>query len=193
MLMVMVAANSALAQYTVSGRVLAPDNTGLASASIQVLNSNLATATDEQGNFALAQVPAGNHVIRVSAVGFATENYTAIVEGNLTVDIQLNGVENRLDEAVVTAHKMESDPHDIPASLSVVNSKAIEQQYIWNVMDITALVPNLNMANPGDGRNVASVRGITTTSYNQAVATYVDGVNQFGLDTYIPYLLDVER
>src|SRR5690606_13519490 len=124
MLMVMVAANSALAQYTVSGRVLAPDNTGLASASIQVLNSNLATATDEQGNFALAQVADGKHVTRVSAVGCATEDYTAIVEGNLTVDIQLNGVENRQDEAVVTAHKMESDPHDIPASLSVVNSKA---------------------------------------------------------------------
>src|SRR3546814_20533906 len=76
---------------------------------------------------------------------------------------------------------MDSDPHDIPASLSVFGSKAIEQQYIWNVMDITAVVPNLNMANPGDGRNVASLSGITTTSYNQAVAPYVDGVNQFGL------------
>src|SRR3546814_3320027 len=107
--------------------------------------------------------------------------------------MQLNSIENRLDEAVVTAQKMESDPHDIPASLSVVGSKAIEQQYIWNVMDITAVVPNLNMANPGDGRNVASLRGITPTSYNQAVATYVDGVNQFGLDTYIPYLRSEEH
>lgn len=190
---VMMATTSALAQYTVSGKVLSSDNRGLPGASVQVLNSVLATATDEQGNFVLGQVPSGSHVIRVSAVGFATENYTAIVGGDLTIDIQLNSVENRLDEAVVTAQKMESDPHDIPASLSVVGSKAIEQQYIWNVMDITAVVPNLNMANPGDGRNVASLRGITTTSYNQAVATYVDGVNQFGLDTYIPYLQDVER
>ena len=190
---VVMATTSALAQYTVSGKVLSSNNRGLPGASIQVLNSNLATATDDQGNFVLGEVPAGSHVIRVSAVGFAAENYTAVVEGNLTIDMQLNSIENRLDEAVVTAQKMESDPHDIPASLSVVGSKAIEQQYIWNVMDITAVVPNLNMANPGDGRNVASLRGITTTSYNQAVATYVDGVNQFGLDTYIPYLQDVER
>src|SRR3546814_20441610 len=75
----------------------------------------------------LGQVPAGSDVIRVSAVGFAAENYTAVVEGNLTIDMQLNSIENRLDEAVVTAQKMESDPHDIPASLSVVGSKAIEQ------------------------------------------------------------------
>lgn len=193
MVCVMLATTSTLAQHVVSGKVLSPDNTGLPKASVQVLNSNLATATDEQGNFVLEHIPSGSHVLRVSALGYATENHMVIVEGNLSIDIQLNSVENRLDEAVVTAQKMESDPHDVPASLSVISSRAIEQQYIWNVMDVTAVVPNLNMANPGDGRNVASLRGITTTSYNQAVATYVDGVNQFGLDTYIPYLLDVER
>ncbi|MFB2119251.1 TonB-dependent receptor [Parapedobacter sp. 2B3] len=190
---VVVATIAAQAQYTVSGKVLSPDNEGLPKASIQVLNSTLATATDEQGNFVLANVPSGSHVLRVSAVGYATENHKVIVAGNLSVDVELGRVEHRLDEAVVTAQKMESDPHDVPASLSVVSSKAVEQQYMWNIMDVTAVVPNLNMANPGDGRNVASLRGITTTSYNQAVATYVDGVNQFGLDTYIPYLQDVER
>lgn len=189
----MMVTTSALAQYAVSGKVLAPDNRGLPGASIQVLNSNLATATDEQGNFVLGHVPSGNHVLRVSAVGYATENYRVIVENDLSIDVQLNSVENRLDEAVVTAQKMESDPHDVPASLSVIGSKAVEQQYMWNIMDAAAVVPNLNIANPGDGRNVAALRGIATTSYNQAVATYVDGVNQFGLDTYIPYLQDVER
>src|SRR5690606_17481748 len=59
--------------------------------------------------------------------------------------------------------------------------------------DVSGVVPNMNLANPGDNRYVASIRGISTTSYNQAVATYVDGVNQFGLDTYVPYLYDVER
>ena len=32
-----------------------------------------------------------------------------------------------------------------------------------------------------------------TTSYDPAVATYIDGVNQFTLDTYIATLFDVER
>jgi iron complex outermembrane recepter protein len=44
-----------------------------------------------------------------------------------------------------------------------------------------------------DNRNATSIRGIGTTSYDPAVATYVDGVNQFNLDTYIPQLTDVER
>ena len=185
---------AATAQYSVGGKVVsAADGSGISRASVQVLNSNLALSTDDQGGFLLEHVPAGTHVVRVSAVGFAAENYTVAVNGNVTLDIRLSSVENRLDEAVATAQKMESDPHEVGASLSVVGGRQVEQQSIWNVMDITAQVPNLNIANSGDNRNVASIRGIATTSYNQAVATYVDGVNQFGLDTYIPYLLDVER
>ena len=54
-------------------------------------------------------------------------------------------------------------------------------------------MPNLFSNNSGDERNVTSIRGITTTSYDPAVTTYIDGVNQFSLDTYIPQLTDVER
>ena len=64
---------------------------------------------------------------------------------------------------------------------------------LWNTSDITAIVPNLYAANPGDNRNVTSVRGITSSSYDPAVATYIDGVNQFNLDTYIAQLFDIER
>jgi Outer membrane receptor proteins, mostly Fe transport len=189
----LILSGTAVAQYSVGGMVRTETGNGIPRASVQVLNSNQATSTDDQGNFRLEHLSAGTHMIRVSAVGYAAENHTISVHGDATLDIQLAGVETRLDEVVATAQKMESDPHDIPASLSVVGARQIEQQYIWNVMDVTAVVPNLNIANPGDNRNVASIRGITTTSYNQAVATYVDGVNQFGLDTYIPYLQDVER
>ncbi|SEK33935.1 TonB-dependent receptor [Parapedobacter koreensis] len=185
---------SGLAQHAqLQGKVTDRAHEAISNATVQLLNSNLATSTDEQGNFVFEQVSHGTHILRVSALGYATENHTILVDGDAAAAIQLTNMENRLDEAIVTAHKMESDPHDIPASLSVVSAKEVEQQYIWNIMDATAVIPNLNIANPGDNRNVASIRGITTTSYNQAVATYVDGVNQFGLDTYIPYLQDVER
>src|SRR4030095_11452262 len=62
-----------------------------------------------------------------------------------------------------------------------------------NSRQITAIIPNLYSANPGDHRNVTSIRGITSTSYDPAVATYIDGVNQFNLDTYISQLYDIER
>lgn len=192
LLLLLVCGLQSRAQYTVRGTVTA-DNGAVPRASIHVLNSALATSADESGNFVLEGVPAGTQVLRISALGYAAENRLVSVNGNLSLDVRLSGEDRRLEEAVVTVRKQEDDPHDVAASLSVVSGREVEQRYTWNIADIGGMVPNLNLANPGDNRNVASIRGITTTSYNQAVATYVDGVNQFGLDTYIPYLFDVER
>lgn len=181
------------AQYVIRGKVFSEYGEELEKVSVRLLNSNSATLTNEFGSFIFGYVNSGEQTLRISRIGYATENYSLQLSGDTTLYIQMKESKNRLDEALVTAQKRESDPYDIPASVSVIHAKEVEQQYIWNIMDITALVPNLNIAHPGDNRNVTSIRGVTTTSYNQAVATYVDGVNQFGLDTYIPYLHDVDR
>ena len=94
---------------------------------------------------------------------------------------------------IVTAEKKEENVQAIPSSISALNAKSINDYRLWNSKDLTAIVPNLYAANPGDGRNVTSIRGITSSSYDPAVTTYIDGVNQFTLDTYIPQLFDVER
>lgn len=98
-----------------------------------------------------------------------------------------------LDVIVVTAQKKEEKLQKIPVSVSAITSKQVLDYRLWNTREITAVVPNLYSADPGDNRNVTSIRGITTTSYDPAVATYIDGVNQFGLDTYISQLSDIER
>ncbi len=94
---------------------------------------------------------------------------------------------------VVTAQKNEETLQNIPISITAISAKQVEQYRLWNNKELTAIVPNLYSNNPGDERNVTSIRGIVTTSYDPAVATYVDGVNQFGLDTYIASLNDIER
>ncbi len=98
-----------------------------------------------------------------------------------------------LETIVVTAQKKEEKLQKIPVSVTAITSRQVIDYRLWNTREITAIVPNLYSADPGDNRNVTSIRGITTTSYDPAVATYIDGVNQFGLDTYISQLSDIER
>ena len=98
-----------------------------------------------------------------------------------------------LHAIVVTAQKKEEKLQKIPVSVSAITAKQVTDYRLWNTREITAVVPNLYSADPGDNRNVTSIRGITTTSYDPAIATYIDGVNQFGLDTYIAQLSDIER
>lgn len=69
----------------------------------------------------------------------------------------------------------------------------MKEYRLWNSKDLTSIAPNFYGADPGDKRNVASLGGIATTSYDPAVATCIDGVNQFNLDSYIAPLFDVER
>jgi iron complex outermembrane receptor protein len=98
-----------------------------------------------------------------------------------------------LDSVTVTAEKREAPLQKVPISVTAVTGRQVEGFRLWDIKGITGIVPNLYSGNSGDGRNVTSIRGVTTTSYDPAVATYIDGVNQFSLDTYIPELNDIER
>ncbi|HVU94530.1 MAG TPA: TonB-dependent receptor [Puia sp.] len=101
--------------------------------------------------------------------------------------------QTQLDSVTVTAEKREAPLQKVPVSVTAIGSKQVDAFRLWDIKGITGIVPNLYSGNSGDGRNVTSIRGVTTTSYDPAVATYIDGVNQFSLDTYIPELNDIER
>jgi len=164
-------------------------------ASVYLLNSHFFAISDSSGNFKIGNIPEGVYGITVSAVGYATINQIIqpTHEGKASFDFRLTDASKQLDEVIVTAEKKEENAQRIPSSISALNAKTINDYRLWNSKDLTAIVPNLYSANPGDGRNVTSVRGITSSSYDPAVTTYIDGVNQFSLDTYIPQLFDVER
>lgn len=101
--------------------------------------------------------------------------------------------ETQLGEVMVTAQKQEENLQKVPFAVSNIDDRKVEEMNLWQTRDLRGYIPSFYSANPGDNRNVISVRGITTTSYEPAVATYVDGVNQFGLDTYFFLLNDIER
>jgi len=48
---------------------------------------------------------------------------------------------------------------------------------------------NLYAADPGDGRDVNLIRGIAPTSYDPAVAVYIDGITSSGLIPIFPRFL----
>jgi len=177
-----------------SGNVINTKSGPVQGTTVSLLNTNYTSFTDEKGNFTLTNIPSGSYILHVSNVAYAAVNQGITVGSqNQTITIRLKEANNQLDEVIVTAQKREEDPQQVPFSLSTLSAKQVREYKLWNLKDITAVIPNLYSANPGDNRNVTSLRGIATTSYDPAVATYIDGVNQFGLDTYIPQLFDVER
>ena len=183
--------NAVYAQATISGKVKGAKSNAVPGATVHVLNSNAVTITDMQGNFTISNVAKGSYTITVEALGYATKN--EIVSTGESLEILLSEDYNQLDDVTVSAEKREASLQQTALSMTSLSAKQVQQYRLWNNKELTAIVPNLYSNNSGDERNVTSIRGITTTSYDPAVTTYIDGVNQFSLDTYMPQLLDVER
>lgn len=185
---------SVLAQkpYSTSGKVTDKSGKAIPGANITLLNTAIATLTDSKGEFTIHLKSIGYYTIQVKAFNYAT--VLQIINGSeQNLKVVLPEENKQLGEVVVTAQKMEENVQKTAVSITVLSVKQVDDYRLQNTKELTAVIPNLYSSNPGDGRNVTSVRGISTTSYDPAVATYIDGVNQFGLDTYIAQLFDVER
>jgi len=167
-------------------------------ATIGILNTSLQTISNQKGYFSFNELKTGKYTLYIKSLGYAEiskEININATNNSKSTDIKFTLIAstNQLDEVVVTAEKKEELLQKIPASITALNAKQINAFGLWNTKEITGIIPNLYSADPGDGRDVISVRGIATSSYDPTVATYIDGVNQFSLDTYIPSLFDIER
>ena len=167
-------------------------------ATISILNTSYQTISNQKGFFAFNELKNGKYTLSIKSLGYADVSKEINIQATNNVkstDIKFTLIAstNQLDEVVVTAEKKEELIQKIPASISSLNAKQVSAFNLWNTKEITGIIPNLYSADPGDNRDITSVRGIATSSYDPTVATYIDGVNQFSLDTYIPTLFDIER
>lgn len=166
----------------------------ISNATVTLLNTPYTTTTHASGEFQITDIPPGVYSLHIVADGYADAiREITLTPGNNTTEIPLEKREQQLDEIIVTADKSVADMQSLPLGLTVLTTQDLNESRVWDIRDLTAIVPGMYASNPGDLRNVVSLRGITTTSYEPAVATYVDGVNQFSLDSYIAQLNDIER
>lgn len=175
-----------------SGVIRDPRQEPVSGATIRLLNTLNHTTSDVSGHFSFSNLPSGKYLMLVSKTGYANQ-LVELSENKTSAEIQLKEEKIQLPEVIVTAQKREEDLQRLPLSISGISEKQVKDYQLWNTKELSAIIPNMYSANPGDNRNVTSVRGIATTSYDQSVATYIDGVNQFGLDTYIAQLYDIDR
>jgi iron complex outermembrane recepter protein len=182
------------AQTKNTGEIKNEEDAAIAGATIHILNTDVSAISNNAGQFSIPDLPKGIYSVEISSIGYAKiqKNIQLPLTGEKLI-IHLTRSTLRLDAVVVTAEKQEANIQKVPISITALSSRDIEAYRLWASQDLKGIVSNLYSANPGDGRNVTSIRGITSTSYDPAVVTYIDGVPQFTLDTYIPQLFDVDH
>jgi TonB-linked SusC/RagA family outer membrane protein len=90
------------AQRTVTGRVTDANGNPIASASVQVQNTQVGTVTREDGTYSLT-VPANGRVLVISAVGMTTQEINIGTQSAINVSLQ-TGAQQNLQEVVVVGY-----------------------------------------------------------------------------------------
>ncbi|SHE60347.1 CarboxypepD_reg-like domain-containing protein [Fodinibius roseus] len=122
-------ATAALAQGQLEGTVTESESeSALPGINIGIEGTTLGAATDADGTFLIERIPAGSHTIRVSGIGYReTERDITIRDGattNITVELEKDIL--GMNEVIVSAIRSAETIDEVPASVSVINSRQID-------------------------------------------------------------------
>ncbi|OYQ37218.1 TonB-dependent receptor [Flavobacterium cyanobacteriorum] len=144
------------AQVTMSGKIT--DAGGpVPGANVVIPSLGLSTAANEEGIYTLGSIPAGNHEIVFSSVGYRTaRRKISFTSAPLTVNIVLEEEDNSLEELVITGTMKEVSRTESPIPVEIVTSKLFKKNPTATLFEAVGMVngvqPQLNcsVCNTGD-------------------------------------------
>ena len=174
----------AYAQHgNIRGIVTTENGLAISKTTIKLLNTNNGALTDNEGHYSIKNLQAGGYTLSVSAIGYAAQIKTITIQKGQTLigNFKLTESDLQLDEVAVSAEKKQQDVQKVPTAITVLDAKQIREYRLWDITNLTAIVPGLFVVEHGNSAssNFFNIRGVMGFSNEQAVATYVDGVYQF--------------
>jgi len=114
-------------------------------ANVYLKEKLLGAATDINGKFKIADVPAATYDVIVSYMGYAPVERSIKVTGNKTVyfDVAMERTLINLDQVVVTASVSETKLRESPNPMTIITSQELEYRDIASLDDILSTVPGV--------------------------------------------------
>lgn len=155
----------------------------VAGAVVRVAGAGDTAVTGAGGDYRLERVAGGRQRLVVRALGFtlAERPVTVPDDGEIRVDVALTPLVRSLSQVVVTGTRSEQEVGNIPAAVSVVQGRDIQQaRQTMNIDESLRRVPGLAMRvqTGGSTRATVSIRGAGAQSSFGArgVRILVDGI-----------------
>lgn len=174
----LLAASSAVAQTgAIQGRVLAADlRQPLPGVTVVLEGTAYRAATDADGTFSLAAVPAGGYTLTATFVGYRTVQRAIDVQSGETVrvDLVLDVADARLGEVVVGATRLAIPLSAVSGAVTVVSEEEIATQEAVSL----GLGEILAQSVPGLGVGTGTPSNYGQTLRGRSIAVLIDGVPQ---------------
>ena len=143
-------------------------------ATIFIPDLNIGTSTDEKGNYLLKQLPEGEYLMQVTAIGYASVTKVVNLSNTYSVDFKLSASNYELSDVVVTALGNTTTKKRAPIPISVVTHNMILQGTANTAVDLIASQPGINETTEGAGTTKPQINGLGF----DRVLTLMDGIPQ---------------
>ncbi|MDZ7718387.1 MAG: TonB-dependent receptor [Balneolaceae bacterium] len=169
--------NSGIIEGTVQNR----SGETLPGVHVTIPDLEIGTVTNANGEFRLASVPAGTHLLQISMVGFEQKTDRIIVKNGekITLNIELTPLVFQSDEVVVTASRRSQLIGKVSVSMNTVSPEELTSRNITSLDQALEYVPGVQVHG-----NSVNIRGSSGFSYGvgSRVLLLVDGVPLMGPD-----------
>jgi iron complex outermembrane receptor protein len=150
------------AQTTVRGKVVSKNNEPLVGAVVTL--GDVATETNDNGEFAVKSATANNNTIKVSLLGYASQEI-AVDDTSIPQTVQLVKSTENLDDIVVIGYG-KSSKQKSTGTVSTITRETLDQYPGTNVLEVLqGRISGLSIAKtsglPGSNASI-NIRGITT-------------------------------
>jgi TonB-dependent receptor len=165
---------------TITGTVRDERSSVLTSALIELQPLGIRTASDDQGQFRITDVPAGEYTLSASYVGFAPFSSTVKVVAGQTVSVDaVMKVASQSDQVMVVAERVQGEAEAINIErmsddiVQVLPSRVINSLPNTNIADAVGRAPSVSLErDEGEGKYV-QIRGTEPRLSNVTI----NGVN----------------
>lgn len=161
----------AFCQFSIGGKVIDENNQPLSLANVVLENTFNGTYTDAEGNFVLKNLKKGTYKLKVSFIGYETNNQTIEVNTDiLNLSIMLKKADYIADEITVQATRSDKT---MSGSQTSINKETIRQNNtikdIPFLLSMTPSVVTTSDAGMGIGYTGISVRGSDVRRINVTI------------------------
>src|SRR5437867_5602040 len=164
----------------ISGQVLDPAKQPLTGANVAVPAARTGAVTDNQGHYAVLNVPAGVYDVRVSLIGYQTvlnQQVVVSADNTTTLDITLKSTPVPIQEVVVTARRPVVDVNQTSqlATVSRKDLNTLPVQELQDVVNLQAGVVDGHFRGGRAGEVQYQVDGVTVNNpYDNASSLKLD-------------------
>ncbi|CAL1517365.1 hypothetical protein MMC2321_01098 [Chitinophaga sp. MM2321] len=164
LLVLILATHTTIAQqqrYTVSGYVKDKQNgESLVGISIGKPGTSIGTISNQYGFYSLT-LPAGEHELQFTYIGYAPYKTTVSLTSNKTIDVKLESSSSQLNEVTISGQKQEKSVHTLNTSINKLDIQQMKKMptFLGEVDVLRAIQTLPGVTTVGEGAAGFNVRG----------------------------------